>query len=284
MNEQDNQLHEMINYLLDENGTQTALDQRSSRFQGLRYEHTDQLALPDKPWTKEDLRYIWRGLINRREPAPIEDNYLTLEDAYLESVKTDRPVVSLKDISAQYAPLYLWQGDITQLNVDAIVNAANSEMLGCFIPNHHCVDNQIHTFAGVRLRLDLNEQMRHLGRKEPVGKARMTQGYHLPAKYIFHTVGPVITGQVNKIKEQQLKNCYMSCLKLADEMNLETIAFSSISTGQFGYPPQEAAKVAYKTVQNYLKQTNSKIQVIFCVYDETSRGIYEELLQEELYE
>ncbi|PMB83735.1 hypothetical protein CJ205_03450 [Dolosicoccus paucivorans] len=286
MHPKDVYLRSMVDYLLEECESQKPVDQHSNRLQGLRYEvaSADQFKLPPKPWTTKDLMSIWRGLINRREPFDISSDYLANEDALLKELRTEVSTVSLNDLSTDYKPLYLWQGDITHLSVDGIVNAANSEMLGCFIPNHHCIDNQIHTYAGVRMRLRLFEEMKEQGRKEPVGKARVTPGYNLPCEYVIHTVGPIITGEVNEIKKHQLQKCYRSCLKKADEIGLKSLAFCSISTGQFGYPKELAAQVAYETVCHYLKHTQSDLQVIFCVYSDEDQSIYQRLLEEQPYD
>lgn len=278
INEQN--LDRMITYLFNEYENVSDLQRRSSRFQGMRYAETNQFVLPEKPWTIREKIHLWRGLVNRREPHPIDPNYITWEDAFLTEYFSMQSIVRLEQLQKKNAPLYVWQGDITRLNVDVIVNAANNDMLGCFIPNHQCVDNQIHTFAGVRLRLDLNDQMQQQGHKEPVGRARLTPGYQLPTSYIIHTVGPMITGDVNPIKKQQLKKSYQSCLQLATEVGLSTIAFSGISTGQFGYPNKAAAQVAYQTVQDFLQTHQSTLQVVFCTHTPEDEAIYHRLLEE----
>ena len=170
----------------------------------------------------------------------------------------------------------LLKGDITTLNADVIVNAANSAMLGCFCPNHNCIDNAIHTFAGVQVRLDCNDIMK--GREAENGEVVVTKAYNLPSKFIFHTVGPVVYGRVTKENEADLAKCYLNCLAKADEMKLKSIAFCCISTGVFGYPKEEAAMLAVKVVREYKAQTASDIKVIFDVFTEEDHAIYRRIL------
>ena len=174
--------------------------------------------------------------------------------------------------------IYLWQGDITRLSVDAIVNAANNKLLGCFAPNHKCIDNEIHTFAGIELRMECARMTEYMEMPEKTGVARMTYGYNLPAKHVIHTVGPIIYDEVTDKERNELASCYRSCLQLANAYNLHSIAFCCISTGEFRFPNEEAAQIAIDTVGTYLKETNSKIQVVFNVFKDIDYDIYNKLL------
>mgnify|MGYP004524758729 FL=1 len=174
--------------------------------------------------------------------------------------------------------IYLWQGDITTLKCDAIVNAANNQMLGCFCPNHGCIDNAIHTFAGVQLRLDCAELMKKQGHEEPTGQAKITPAYNLPCRFVIHTVGPIVYGRLTDKDCELLRSCYRSCLKVADENSLKSIAFCCISTGEFHFPNERAAEIAIDTVKKYKAETQSEIKVIFNVFKDTDYKIYRELL------
>ncbi len=222
---------------------------------------------------------LFRGLCNVREPIPVSTDFLKIQNQFLSAWNHERPTVSINDLKAAQHQLYIWQGDITRLAVDGIVNAANSELLGCTLANHHCIDNIIHTRAGVQLRLDCYEIMQQQGRKEAAGKAKITKGYNLPANYVIHTVGPFIDSRgVSLLKERLLASCYEASLKLADEYQLSTIAFCCISTGEFNFPNQRAAEIAVQTVKAYIHKTQSEIQVIFNVFKDEDLHIYESLL------
>lgn len=184
----------------------------------------------------------------------------------------------MSDLTPISGDIYLWQGDITTLRCGAIVNAANSEMLGCFCPCHGCIDNAIHTFSGIQLRLECSEIMQKQGCSEPVGRAKLTKAYNLPCEYILHTVGPYIGGEVTRNDEEQLASCYCSCLALAEENGIASVAFCCISTGEFHFPNRKAAEIAVETVRAYKKQANSRIKVIFNVFKDTDYEIYRELL------
>ncbi|MGL5273412.1 MAG: protein-ADP-ribose hydrolase [Phocaeicola sp.] len=175
--------------------------------------------------------------------------------------------------------MYLWQGDITRLKVDAIVNAANSALLGCFVPMHRCIDNAIHSAAGAQLRISCNALMQ--GGAEPTGDAKITKGYNLPARYVLHTVGPIVTnGKPTPKQEEELAKCYHSCLTLANEYGVESIAFCCISTGEFGFPQQRAAEIAVSTVLNYLESEESISikKIIFNVFKDEDLSIYRTIL------
>ena len=231
--------------------------------------------------TIDDKYEIFRGYCNIRPPKPVSDDFLMRQDAVLQELLTRRNVVNFSELSPVKSQLYLWQGDITLLATDGIVNAANSDMLGCTQANHDCIDNAIHTRAGIQLRLACHEFMMKLGHKEPMGKARITSGYNLPSQYVLHTVGPYIDSRgVTPIKEDLLRSAYRSCLKVADDHQLDSLAFCCISTGEFHYPNEEAAKVAIETVEEYLRTTGSDLKVVFNVFLDKDREIYEKLLDD----
>lgn len=217
----------------------------------------------------KDKTDLFRALCNVRPPRPVTDEFIALQDEYLRQKTMERGVADVKGFEYK-DNIALWQGDITRLNADAIVNACNSALLGCFTPLHNCIDNIIHSNAGVQVRLDCDAIMR--GGHEKNGGVKVTKAYNLPSKYIFHTVGPVVYGEKPDAENvRDLTNCYLSCLKEADEMRLENIAFCCISTGVFGYPKREACALAVSTVKNYLA-AGSKLKVIFNVFlDEDAR-------------
>lgn len=224
-------------------------------------------------------RYF-RALVNVRMPKAASEEFLQLQDEYLQEqlrLKGIADIVELSPVPSD-PDIYLWQGDITTLKCDGIVNAANSQMLGCFCPNHKCIDNAIHTFAGVQLRLECALVMEAQGSLEPTGKAKITSGYNLPCKYVLHTVGPIVYGGLAEKHEKQLADCYRSCLALADENGLKSLAFCCISTGEFCFPNDRAAEIAIQTVSEYKRQTQSKIKVIFNVFKDNDHEIYARLL------
>lgn len=229
------------------------------------------------PTDSEEQFKLYRSLVNVRMPAPISDEYLILEDEFLKEETANKGVISVSSLNFKN-DITLWQGDITTLECDAIVNAANSKLLGCFAPCHACIDNCIHTFAGVRLRLKCNELMESQLFDEPTGQAKITPAYNLPSKYVLHTVGPIVYGVLTEKHKLLLASCYDACLKTADENGLKSIAFCCISTGEFHFPNDIAAQIAVNTVKNYKNETNSSIKVIFNVFKNTDRDIYEKLL------
>ena len=216
--------------------------------------------------------------MNVRPPKKISQNFLNIQDLYLQEELKKQKIISIEELVSVQKGLYLWQGDITKLKADAIVNAGNSALLGCFIPCHGCIDNAIHSYAGVQLRLECQHIMEKQGIPEPTGKAKITKGYNLPAKYVLHTVGPIIRGKLTEKDCELLASCYRSCLELADAYRLKSIAFCCISTGEFHFPNDMAGYIAVNTVKDYLKQTNSKIEVIFNVFKEEDYQIYKRLL------
>ena len=221
---------------------------------------------------------LLRSLMNVRLPAPVSDEYIGIESEYLKEETAAKGITRLADLKPVEDGIYLWQGDITTLAVDAIVNAANSQMLGCFQPLHDCIDNCIHTFAGLRLRNKCAEIMQKQGHEEPTGKAKITPAYDLPCKYVIHTVGPIVNGRLTAKHEELLASCYKSCLELADENGLGSIAFCCISTGVFGFPQKRAAEIAVQTVREHKANTHSKIEVIFNVFKDHDYRLYRELL------
>lgn len=217
---------------------------------------------------------LYRALVNVREPVAISEEYLKIEDEYLQAINDEKGIIEINKDKR----IVLWQGDITRLKVDAIVNAANNRMLGCFVPGHHCIDNAIHTFAGVRLRLACQQLMQKQGYLEPTGKVKVTPAYNLPSKYVFHTVGPIVQGKLQDKDKHLLRSCYESCLSKADELGLRSIAFCCISTGVFHFPQEKAAQIAIKTVKKYLENSNIK-QVVFNVFKDEDLKIYEQLMK-----
>ena len=228
------------------------------------------------PSSEAEQKRLLRGLMNVRPPHPIGQEFLQLQDEYLQEEQRRRGVTDWRTLSPIRDGLYLWRGDITTLRCDAIVNAANSALLGCFYPCHGCIDNAIHTFAGVQLRLYLDEQMKEQGHVEPVGQAKLTPAFNLPCRYVLHTVGPYVGGRLTEAHRAQLASCYRSCLETAEQHGLESVAFCCISTGEFHFPRDEAAQIAIQTVQTY--QKHSAIKVIFNVFHKSDERLYQRLL------
>ena len=230
------------------------------------------------PTDTNSQRQLLRGLMNLRAPQRIEADFLKMQDEYLQGETAAKGITDIADLTPMQPGLYLWQGDITTLQCDAIVNAANSGMTGCYIPNHRCIDNAIHTFAGVELRLACAELMEQQGYPELTGRAKITPAFNLPCKYVLHTVGPIIDGRVTKADKELLASCYRSCLELAAENGLESVAFCCISTGEFHFPNDLAAEIAVQTVKEFLKKQTSVKKVIFNVFKDLDKAIYEKLL------
>ena len=230
------------------------------------------------PADSERQKILLRGLMNVRRAYPIGADFLQVQDAYLHGEAAAKGITDIADLTPIQPGLYLWQGDITTLRCDAIVNAANSGMTGCYIPNHRCIDNAIHTFAGVELRLTCEQLMEQQGYPEPTGQAKITPAFNLPCKYVLHTVGPIIDGRVTKADKELLASCYRSCLELAAENGLESVAFCCISTGEFHFPNDLAAEIAVRAVKEFLKTQTSVKKVIFNVFKDLDKAIYEKLL------
>lgn len=232
------------------------------------------------PADKKEQEDLLRSLMNVRPPRPIRGDFLEIQDQYLRERNIERGITDVaKLVPVKSDPrLYIWQGDITRLKCDAIVNACNSQMLGCFSPMHACIDNFIHTYAGVELRLKMNEIMTKQGHEEPTGTAKITSGYNLPAQYILHTVGPIIQWKVTKEDEDLLASCYRECLKLAADTGVESIAFCCLSTGVFRFPQRRAAEIATSTVKQFLEKDDRIKKVIFNVFKDEDLKIYRDLL------
>lgn len=231
------------------------------------------------PAGAQEQKRLLRSLFNVRLPQPAGKEFLTVQDAYLQEEIRQKGVTDLKDLRPVQADIYLWQGDITTLRCDAIVNAANSQLLGCFAPCHGCIDNAIHTYAGVQLRLACAEIMQGQGKPEATGSAKITPAFNLPCNYVLHTVGPVICGRPAEREEEQLASCYRSCLELAGQNGIKSVAFCCISTGEFYFPNDRAAQIAVRTVKEYKERTNSAVKVIFNVFKQTDYDIYRKLLR-----
>lgn len=229
----------------------------------------------------ESQRRLLRSLMNVRYPGKrLNPEFLRLQDELLAEEREEKGVVDVLELPAVNADsrISLWQGDITCLKADAIVNAANSQMLGCFIPCHACIDNAIHSAAGLQLRDECMELMQAQGHEEPVGRAKITKGYNLPAKFVLHTVGPAVSGTVTQEDEKKLESCYRSCLELAEANGIRSIVFCCISTGVFCFPNGRAAEIAIQTVREYLKGSHIQ-RVVFNVFQDHDKSIYEHLLK-----
>lgn len=231
------------------------------------------------PQDFEEQRALLRALMNVRIAKNVDDEFIKVQDEYLQEETKRKGIVDIDDLEPIKDGIYLWQGDITTLRCDAIVNAANSGMTGCYVPNHRCIDNCIHSFAGVQLRLECDEIMTKQGYGEPTGQAKITNSYNLPCKYVIHTVGPIINGKLTSEDCDLLASCYKSCLELAVKNNLESIAFCCISTGEFHFPNDKAAQIAVKTVEEFMKKETSLKKVIFNVFKDMDKEIYRKLLK-----
>ncbi len=252
-----NRLEYLIDYLLKE-------DSRYS-----------EMKIPEAEQEKRDL---FRALRNAREPKPIREEFLRLQDEELLVQLQEKGVVELP----KEPQFRIWQGDITRLKVAAIVNAANSQMLGCFHPLHKCIDNAIHSAAGVQLREECYRIMLQQGYEEPTGQAKITKAYNLPCRYVIHTVGPIIpNGIPTAFQQKQFASCYRTVMKLASDNRVESIAFCCISTGEFRFPNQLAAEIAVKTVKDFMVEvSDSSInQVVFNVFRDEDKRIYETTLK-----
>ena len=230
------------------------------------------------PQREDEQKQLLRSLMNIRSPKEISDDFLSVQDAYLREETAAKGITGLGDLSQVAKGIYLWQGDITTLRCDAIVNTANSGLTGCYAPCHGCIDNCIHTYAGVQLRLECARQMQMQGYEEPTGQAKITPAYNLPCKYVLHTVGPIIRGSVTLQDKVLLASCYRSCLELAEKNDVKSIAFCCISTGEFHFPNELAASIAVETVRAYQAQTGSSMEVIFNVFKDQDLQIYRKLL------
>ena len=242
-----------------------------------------------EPINYDEKRRLLRSLMNVRWPGEASEEFMTGQDEFLTEEAEEKGIVDYEDIPVigdiytcigikNMDRISFWRGDITRLRADAIVNAANSQMLGCFVPCHGCIDNAIHSAAGIQLRNECARMMEEQGHEEPTGKAKITQGYNLPASHVIHTVGPIVGLEVTQRQKEELKSCYINCMKLAEKEGLKSIAFCCISTGEFHFPNKLAAQIAVETVDRYL--SSSKLErVIFNVFKEEDYNIYKKLLQ-----
>ncbi len=243
----------------------------------LKSENTEwsRLEIPENETAQKRLL---RSLMNIRPPKAISEEFLDIQDKYLQEEQKQKRIVSLTELSPVKEGIYLWQGDITTLRTDGIVNAANSALLGCFIPCHGCIDNAIHSAAGIQLRLECSCIMAEQKAAEPAGRAKITKAYNLPCRYVLHTVGPIIRGRVTKQDCKRLADCYRSCLELAEHHGLKSVAFCCISTGEFHFPNEKAAEIAVGAVINYKRENQSGLEVVFNVWKDTDYEIYKRLL------
>lgn len=230
------------------------------------------------PSSESEQFRLYRSLVNVRPADEISAEYLAAEDEYLRQKTAEKGITDIADLSPVEDDIYLWRGDITTLKCGAIVNAANSGMTGCYQPCHNCIDNCIHTFAGIRLRLNCSEIMKKQGYPEPAGQAKITPAYNLPCEYVIHTVGPIVQGKLTSEHCRMLESCYRSCLEIAVHNGIDSIGFCCISTGVFGFPKQEAAEIAVRTVRDFMK--SHRIKVIFNVFGSEDYDIYRKKLGE----
>ena len=238
------------------------------------------------PKDTDEKRRLLRSLMNIRMPGKIEDAVLAVQDEYLQERSRENGIVTPEDIPVKEGVISVWQGDITRLAVDAIVNAANSQMLGCFVPMHTCIDNCIHTFAGIQLRAECNRQMSRMRMKygqdyeQPTAVPMLTDAYNLPANKVIHIVGPIVSGELTPAHEQELADCYVNTLDMCAENQLRSVAFCCISTGVFHFPPARAARIATETVRQWLSGHEGTMdRVIFNVFTDKDRDIYEQLFR-----
>ena len=222
-------------------------------------------------------KILLRSLMNIREAKNADKNFLEIQDEYLQEELMQKGITDINTLLQVKKNIYLWEGDITTLKCDAIVNAANSAMTGCYEPCHSCIDNCIHTFSGIQLRAECDSLMKKQGFLEPTGNAKITGAYNLPCKFVIHTVGPIIKNSVTKKDCELLQSCYRSCLNLAKKNNLQSIAFCCISTGVFCFPNEKAAQIAVTTVKEFLAKEKSQMKVVFNVFKNEDYEIYKKL-------
>ena len=258
----------------------TQAERRLFLIRSLMRERTEYQEL-SVPQDAQGQRQLLRSLMNVRPPRKIDAEFLAVQDDYLRQELAADGITRAEDLSLVKDGLCIWQGDITHLRCGAIVNAANSGMTGCYIPCHACIDNCIHTYAGIQLRQECAGLMAAQGHEEPTGRAKITRAYNLPCDYVLHTVGPIVEGSVTKENERLLASCYRSCLELAEQYGVKSIAFCCISTGVFHFPNERAAEIAVETIRRYKSETGSQIKVIFNVFKDTDKRIYERLLGED---
>lgn len=234
------------------------------------------------PETDAEQKHLLRALMNVRPAWPVSPEFLQVQDAWLQEESRIRGIVRPEELTPSGEHLYLWRGDITRLAADGIVNAANEGMTGCYIPNHACIDNCIHTYSGVQLRATCEAMMREQGYPGETGTVKITPAFNLPARYVLHTVGPIVEGPVMQRHRAQLASCYRACLNVAEENGLHSPAFCCISTGVFHFPSEKAAEIAVRTVKAHCLETGSTMDVIFNVFTERDETIYRKLLEEKI--
>lgn len=244
----------------------------------------------EMPETYEEKRKLLRALMNIRMPKKIPHEFLKVQNAFLTEEAKERGIVYVENLPVassrrpdtkirNASKIVLWQGDITRLSVDAIVNAANGRLLGCFIPNHGCIDNAIHSAAGLQLREECAVIMEDRTVEEAVGGAQLTGAYNLPCEYVIHTVGPTVSGELTRQNLMDLRNCYHSCLELAEINKLTSIAFGCIATEAGGFPKEEAAAIAVDTIDKFLDKSLYVEKVVINVFQEEDYKIYDRLFQ-----
>lgn len=271
------------------------MDQKERLDYLVQYLCEDSVVYKDSTVKDEQKRQIMRSLMNIRMPKPVSKEFIQIQDEFLQEETVEKGIVKTSDLptvkemlNVQFPfadRICLWQGDITRLKADAIVNAANSQMLGCFVPCHGCIDNAIHSSAGIQLRAECMEYMEAQRKKygedyeEPTGQAVITSAYNLPSRYVIHTVGPIVKEELTQKECDLLKKCYQSCLKVAERKGLKSIVFCCISTGEFGFPNKEAAQIAVETVVEFLQNSQKIERVIFDVFKDEDFKIYQKILE-----
>lgn len=250
----------------------------------------DELKEVEIPEDYQEKRRLLRALMNIRMPKKASRKFLKIQDEFLQEEAEDKGIIYAENLPAASErrrgskvrnanKMVLWQGDITRLACDAIVNAANARLLGCFVPNHGCIDNAIHSAAGIQLREECARIIEQQDDEEPIGQAKITRAYNLPCDYVLHTVGPIVQGEVTEEQKQELKSCYESCLKLAEKYHLESVAFCCISTGEFHFPNELAAEIAIGTIDDFLDTAVHVKKVIINVFKEEDYKIYDRLFR-----
>ncbi|MCC8042496.1 MAG: protein-ADP-ribose hydrolase [Oscillospiraceae bacterium] len=227
--------------------------------------------------TEQEQKILLRSLFNIRMPKAADDEFIRIQDEYLQEEIRGKGITDYHALMPVENGIYLWQGDITTLQCGAIVNAANSQMLGCFCPNHGCIDNAIHTYAGIQLRAACAEIMERQGHEEETGSAKITPSFNLLCDYVLHTVGPIVSGRLTQRDKALLESCYTSCLELAKKSGVKSVAFCCISTGEFHFPNDKAAEIAVGTVRKYRERCDSETEVIFNVFKDADYQIYREI-------
>jgi len=263
----------------EQEGKMMEQEERLDYLIGYLQKHGSALRLPEAK-TLEEKKTYFRALMNVWKVQPLTEEFLNIQDRYLQEELKSKPVRKMQDLIPVQKNLFVWQGDITLLAADAVVNAANKSLLGCFLPLHKCIDNAVHSFAGLQLRAKCFEIMQAQGREEETGQAKITPAYNLPSRYVIHTVGPIVGQKLTAQDEALLCSCYRSCMRCAAEQGLTSIAFCCISTGEFHFPNQRAGELAVQTVKACQREFARDMNVVFNVYKDIDMDIYIELLRE----